>query len=238
MARWAAMTCHSFLPKPVAAGPRANPQEAIRRDYELALQLATRDAWEAFLGAIPRRFLRQPGQGSVEQDCRGRDARVRPSESEGGRAGEGEARFQSAPRRPSRTRRLRRGQGRRRGAGGRGEGQSRSSRRGPRRRSSSARWPRPRAARRWLRSRRRRRPRPSSPPGDAAEKAERAAKPAADRQIPRSREPESGARSRLRRHPHCPAADLAKSVQSVVRRVGCSVRRCRRRLERRHRGAR
>src|SRR5215218_8186704 len=35
--------------KPVAAGPQASPQDAIRRDYELALQIATREVWTAFL---------------------------------------------------------------------------------------------------------------------------------------------------------------------------------------------
>src|SRR5689334_2041961 len=35
--------------KPVATGPQANPDSEIRRDYELALQLGTRDGWTAFL---------------------------------------------------------------------------------------------------------------------------------------------------------------------------------------------
>ena len=42
--------------KPVAAGPQASPQDAIRRDYELALQAGNRDAWEAFLQAYPDGF--------------------------------------------------------------------------------------------------------------------------------------------------------------------------------------
>lgn len=47
----------SLVPaKPVAAGPQANPQDAIRRDYELALQAGNRDAWEAFLQAFPDGF--------------------------------------------------------------------------------------------------------------------------------------------------------------------------------------
>ncbi|MGY3103864.1 putative caspase-like protein [Bradyrhizobium sp. LM6.9] len=56
--------------KPAASGAQANPQDSIRRDYELALQLATRDGWEAFPGAISRRFLCQSGQGPDEQDRR------------------------------------------------------------------------------------------------------------------------------------------------------------------------
>src|SRR5204862_2427009 len=35
--------------KPAVAGPQPNPQDAIRRDYELALHLGTRDGWTAFL---------------------------------------------------------------------------------------------------------------------------------------------------------------------------------------------
>ena len=48
----------SLVPaKPAAApGPQANPQDSIRRDYELALQAGNRDAWEAFLQAYPDGF--------------------------------------------------------------------------------------------------------------------------------------------------------------------------------------
>jgi chemotaxis protein histidine kinase CheA len=42
--------------KPVATGPQADPQAAVRRDYELALQAGDRDAWEAFLRAYPEGF--------------------------------------------------------------------------------------------------------------------------------------------------------------------------------------
>ncbi|WP_316178140.1 MULTISPECIES: caspase domain-containing protein [unclassified Bradyrhizobium] len=42
--------------KPVAAGPQASPQDAVRRDYELALQAGDRDAWDAFLRAYPDGF--------------------------------------------------------------------------------------------------------------------------------------------------------------------------------------
>jgi len=37
-------------------GPQANPQDAVRRDYELALQAGDRDAWEAFLQTYPDGF--------------------------------------------------------------------------------------------------------------------------------------------------------------------------------------
>ncbi len=42
--------------KSVPTGPQANPQDAVRRDYELALQAGDRDAWEAFLQAYPEGF--------------------------------------------------------------------------------------------------------------------------------------------------------------------------------------
>lgn len=47
----------SLIPaKPVAIGPQANPQDAVRRDYELALQAAEKDAWQAFLRTYPDGF--------------------------------------------------------------------------------------------------------------------------------------------------------------------------------------
>ena len=42
--------------KPVATGPQASPDDAIRRGYELALQAGDRDAWDAFLRAFPNGF--------------------------------------------------------------------------------------------------------------------------------------------------------------------------------------
>jgi uncharacterized caspase-like protein len=42
--------------KPTVTGPQADPQAAVRRDYELALQAGDRDAWEAFLQAYPDGF--------------------------------------------------------------------------------------------------------------------------------------------------------------------------------------
>src|SRR5262249_18017433 len=47
----------SLVPaKPVATGPQADPQTAVRRDYELALQAGDRDGGEAFLQAYPEGF--------------------------------------------------------------------------------------------------------------------------------------------------------------------------------------
>jgi len=43
--------------KPAAApGPQASPQDAVRRDYELALQAGEKDAWQAFLRTYPDGF--------------------------------------------------------------------------------------------------------------------------------------------------------------------------------------
>ncbi|WP_456621319.1 caspase family protein [Bradyrhizobium sp. P5_C12] len=53
--------------KPAATGPQANPQDAIRRDYELALQLATRDGWEAFLAAYPDGFYANLAKGQLNK---------------------------------------------------------------------------------------------------------------------------------------------------------------------------
>ncbi|GAB9155973.1 caspase family protein [Bradyrhizobium diazoefficiens] len=39
-----------------AAGPQANPQDSVRKDYELALQAGLREAWEAFLQTYPDGF--------------------------------------------------------------------------------------------------------------------------------------------------------------------------------------
>ena len=41
---------------PSPTGPQGDPQTAIRRDYELALQLGTHDGWEAFLSQYPDGF--------------------------------------------------------------------------------------------------------------------------------------------------------------------------------------
>jgi uncharacterized caspase-like protein len=38
------------------AGPQANPQDGVRKDYELALQAGLREAWEAFLQTYPDGF--------------------------------------------------------------------------------------------------------------------------------------------------------------------------------------
>jgi hypothetical protein len=51
----------------VASGPQASPLDAIRKDYELALQLGTRDGWEAFLGQFPDGFYANLARGQLNK---------------------------------------------------------------------------------------------------------------------------------------------------------------------------
>jgi uncharacterized caspase-like protein len=53
--------------KPVATGPQADPQAAVRRDYELSLQLGTRDGWEAFLSQYPDGFYANLAKGQLKK---------------------------------------------------------------------------------------------------------------------------------------------------------------------------
>ncbi|UWU90262.1 caspase family protein [Bradyrhizobium sp. CB1015] len=53
--------------KPVAIGPQANPDSEIRRDYELALQLGTRDGWAAFLNSFPTGFYADLAKGQLNK---------------------------------------------------------------------------------------------------------------------------------------------------------------------------
>ncbi|MBR1170081.1 caspase family protein [Bradyrhizobium sp. DASA03005] len=53
--------------KPIATGPQANPDAEIRRDYELALQLGTRDGWTAFLDRFPSGFYSNLAKGQLNK---------------------------------------------------------------------------------------------------------------------------------------------------------------------------
>ena len=58
----------SLVPaKVVESGPKANPQDAVRKDYELALQLGTRDAWNAFLSQYPDGFYANLARGQLSK---------------------------------------------------------------------------------------------------------------------------------------------------------------------------
>jgi uncharacterized caspase-like protein len=50
-----------------ATGPQADPQAAVRRDYELALQLSTRDGWEAFLRTYAEGFYADLAKGQLRK---------------------------------------------------------------------------------------------------------------------------------------------------------------------------
>ena len=53
--------------KPTATGPQASPEDAIRRNYELALQLGTRDGWTVFLAQYPEGFYAGLAKGQLNK---------------------------------------------------------------------------------------------------------------------------------------------------------------------------
>ncbi|BAR58790.1 hypothetical protein NK6_5632 [Bradyrhizobium diazoefficiens] len=53
--------------KPVGTGPQASPDSEIRRDYELALQLGTREGWTAFLNRCPSGFYTDLAKGQLNK---------------------------------------------------------------------------------------------------------------------------------------------------------------------------
>lgn len=58
----------SLVPaKPLATAPQAEPQTSVRRDYELALQVGDRDAWEAFLQTYPDGFYANLAKGQLRR---------------------------------------------------------------------------------------------------------------------------------------------------------------------------
>ncbi|MGY3495013.1 putative caspase-like protein [Bradyrhizobium sp. USDA 4502] len=56
-----------LVPAASPMAPQADPQAAVRRDYELALQLATRDGWEAFLSLYPDGFYANLAKGQLNK---------------------------------------------------------------------------------------------------------------------------------------------------------------------------
>jgi uncharacterized caspase-like protein len=58
----------SLVPaKPVAKSVAASPDEPVRRDYELALQLGTRDGWNAFLGRYREGYYAELAKGQLNK---------------------------------------------------------------------------------------------------------------------------------------------------------------------------
>ncbi|WGD49764.1 caspase family protein [Bradyrhizobium sp. CB1650] len=56
-----------LVPAIAPTAPQADPQAAVRRDYEFALQLATRDGWEAFLSQYPDGFYANLARGQLNK---------------------------------------------------------------------------------------------------------------------------------------------------------------------------
>jgi len=58
----------SLVPaKPVATTSQPYPQDAVRKDYELALQLGTREAWNAFLAHYPDGFYADLARAQLDK---------------------------------------------------------------------------------------------------------------------------------------------------------------------------
>jgi hypothetical protein len=53
--------------KPIVTGSQPNPQDAVRRDYELALQLGTREGWNAFLAQYMEGFYANLARGQLNK---------------------------------------------------------------------------------------------------------------------------------------------------------------------------
>lgn len=53
--------------KPVVTAPQASPQDAVRRDYELALQIGTREVWAAFMAQYPDGFYASLAKGQLNR---------------------------------------------------------------------------------------------------------------------------------------------------------------------------
>lgn len=71
--------------KPTAIGLQASPEDAIRRNYELALQLGTRDGWNVFLAQYPDGFYAGLAKGQLnriaaEEARAGAVEKARPAE--------------------------------------------------------------------------------------------------------------------------------------------------------------
>lgn len=204
--------------KPAATGPQANPQEAVRRDYELALQLGTRDGWEAFLAAYPEGFYANLAKGQLnkiaaEETRAGAEQKAKAAEQEKARlvaerAQKAEQEKAAAAAKAAEEARIAAEKQKQ-------IEQARAEAAEQQRKVAEA-----AAAKALAEKQAAEKARAELAAKQAAEKAEQAAKPAADRQIP---EVENQKVAALSPAPTSilSAAELAKSVQSELRRVGC-----------------
>ncbi|WP_407189011.1 caspase domain-containing protein [Bradyrhizobium centrosematis] len=203
--------------KQAATGPQANPQDAIRRDYELALQLATRDAWEAFLAAYPDGFYANLAKGQLnkigaEETRAVAEQKAKAAEQEKARliaerAQKAEQEKAAAAAKAAEEARI--------AAEKKKEIEQAKAEAAERERKAAE----AAAAKTLAEKQAAEKAKAELAAKQAAERAEQGTKPAADRQMPEV-EQKVAALSPGSTAP-LSAADLAKSVQSELRRVGC-----------------
>ena len=203
--------------RPAAAGPQANPQEAVRRDYELALQLGTRDGWEAFIGQYPDGFYANLAKGQLnkiaaEEARAAAEQKAKAAEQEKAklaaeRAQKAEQDKAAAAARAAEEARLA-------AEKQKAVEQARAEAAEQQRKIAEA-----AAAKAQAEKQAAEKAKAEFAAKQAAEKAEQAARPAADRQAPEAEQKVAalspGPASTLS------SIELSKSVQSELRRVGC-----------------
>jgi uncharacterized caspase-like protein len=203
--------------KPAATGPQANPQDSIRRDYELALQLATRDGWEAFLAQYPEGFYTNLAKGQLNKI--GAEETRASAEQKANAAEQQKARLiaeraQKAEQDKAAAAAKAAEEARIAAEKQKQIEQARADAAEQQRKLAEA------AAAKAQAEKQAERAKAELASRQAAEKAEQAAKPVADRQMPEVEQ-------KVAALAPAPAstlsvADLTKSVQSELRRVGCS----------------
>ncbi|WP_167767495.1 caspase family protein [Bradyrhizobium frederickii] len=207
-----------LVAKQAPTGPQANPQEAVRRDYELALQLATRDAWEAFLAAYPDGFYANLAKGQLnkigaEEARAAAEQKAKTAEQEKARliaerAQKAEQEKAAAAAKAAEEARIA------------AEKQKQIEQAKAEAAEHQRKLAEAAAAKALAEKQAAEKAKAELAARQAAEKSEQAAKPAPDRQIPEVESKKvaalsAGATATLS------ATDLSKSVQSELRRVGC-----------------
>ncbi|MBR0780886.1 caspase family protein [Bradyrhizobium iriomotense] len=204
--------------RPVATGPQANPQSELRRDYELALQLATRDGWEAFLAQYPDGFYANLAKGQLnkiaaEETRSAAEQKAKAAEQEKARliaerAQKAEQEKAAAAAKAAEDARI--------AAEKQKQIEQAKAEAAERERKAAE----AAAAKALAEKQAAEKAKAELAAKQAAERAEQAAKPAADRQLP---EVENQKVAALSPAPTSTlsATDLTKSVQGELRRVGC-----------------
>jgi uncharacterized caspase-like protein len=206
--------------KPAATGPQANPQSELRRDYELALQLGTRDGWEAFLAQYPEGFYANLAKGQLnkigaEETRASAEQKAKAAEQEKARliaerAQKAEQDKAAAAAKAAEEARIAAEKQKQ-------IEQARAEAAEQQRKAAEA-----AAAKALAEKQAAERAKAELAAKQAAEKAEQAAKSTADRQIAEAETQKVAALSPApAQTSNLSAADLTKSVQSELRRVGC-----------------